>query len=196
MKGQQAPRSIRQQMLIQQIGTETLVYDERRHMAFCLNESSSAIWGLADGERTVAEIGAASSLLLKAPVSEELVLFAIEELRRDGLMEPCLDAECATAVSRRTMLQRLGVGGAMLLPVVAAIMAPTAAQAYSGCFDCDVEGPVQAAQAARATQLARARRQQLSGQTQLAPLPSDLNGGMFSPYPEPKIGDPYSIDPK
>ena len=30
----------------------------RRHKAFCLNESSSVVWLLADGDRTIAEIGA------------------------------------------------------------------------------------------------------------------------------------------
>src|ERR1700678_159029 len=86
MKNHNAPRSIQEHISIQQVGTETLVYDEQRHKAFCLNEVSSIIWRLADGEHTVAQISAAASLQLKAAVNEEIVLFALEELRRDGLI--------------------------------------------------------------------------------------------------------------
>src|ERR1700678_3939382 len=132
MNSQDTPRNIQYDLSIQQGGTETLVYDERRHKAFCLNEISSVLWRLADGERTAAQMSAAASLQLKAPVTEELVLVAIEELRRDGLIEPSPTPEAAPTISRRDLLQRLGVGGAMLLPVIAAIVAPTAAQAYSG----------------------------------------------------------------
>lgn len=136
MKDKTAPRRIRELISIQQIGTETLVYDERRHKAFCLNESSSVVWFLADGARTIAEIRAAASVQLKTSVSEDLVLFAITELRKDGLVEPAPVEEAAPAVSRRVMLRRLGESGALLIPMIAAVLAPTAAQAYNGCVDC------------------------------------------------------------
>lgn len=135
MLNPETPRRLQQHLSVQQIGAETLVYDELRHQAFCLNESSSAVWRLADGGHTVAQIRAAASVELKAGVSEEFVLFALEELRRDGLVEPSTIAARPT-MSRRVLLQRLGVGSALLLPAVAAIVAPTAAQAYSGCVDC------------------------------------------------------------
>jgi hypothetical protein len=129
---------MREHISIQQTGTETLVYDERRHLAFCLNESSSIIWNLADGERTILEISRAASLRLRTPVSEEFVLFALKELQADGLVQPTPIAEAGTALSRRAILRKLGAGGALLLPAVAAIVAPTAAQAYNGCVDCSV----------------------------------------------------------
>jgi hypothetical protein len=151
----EAPRSIRQDISIQQIGTETLLYDARRHMAYCLNESSSAIWNLADGEHTIAGLATAASLRLGFEVSEDFVQFALTQLRGDGLVEssPTV-AGLRPTITRRAMLQKLGVGGAMLLPAIAAIVAPTAAQAYSGCFNCSTSSPSRAA---------RARRQPLSG---------------------------------
>jgi hypothetical protein len=136
MDSHELPRSVQAHISKQRIGAETLLYDGLRHKAFCLNESSSIVWRLANGERSIAQICAAAGLELKTSVSEELVLFAVEELRRDGLMEPSIRHSAGQAITRRIMLQRLGVGGAMLLPVISAIVAPTAAQAYSGCFDC------------------------------------------------------------
>jgi hypothetical protein len=144
MTRRDAPSRIQERISIQQIGTETLVYDERRHLAFCLNRASSVIWRLADGGHSIAEIGRAASLQLDIPVSEELVLFALAQLRRDGLVQPAPIAQAGTTMSRRAMLQKLGASGALLLPAVAAIVAPTAAQAYGGCVDCSVS------QAARA----------------------------------------------
>jgi len=63
--------------------------------------------------------------------------------------------EVTPAVSRRAVLQQLGVAGAMLLPVVSAIFAPTAAQAYSGCFDCDTSKTAGGVQAAKTTRTVR-----------------------------------------
>jgi len=181
MKNPEAPSRVLLHLSIQQAGTETLVYDERRHKAFCLNRSSSAIWNLADGEHTIAEIGALASLQLETSVTEEFVLFALEDLRREGLIEPSATTEVVPAVSRRAMLQKLGVGGAMLLPAVAAILAPTAAQAQSGCFDCGD---------ARANQLARARAQQLNGSGSLSPITSTGTAGTATPGVTPGVVQP------
>ena len=135
MNTDETPRSLKRHISIQQIGRETLVYDELRHKAFCLNESSSLIWRLADGEHTVAQMKEAASSELKMEVSEEFVCFALEQLQRDGLIEsPSIAA--GPAVSRRAVLRTLGVSGALLLPMIAAVMAPPAAQAYNGCVDC------------------------------------------------------------
>ena len=137
----------------QKIGDETLVYDERRHMAFCLNPSMSAVWRLADGERTAETIALEASRELGVEIGEELVTYALGELRENGLFEAAtryqpeakgggMPSQVETSLrtvadrmlSRRSMLARLSA--AALLPVVASILAPTAAQAYSGCVDC------------------------------------------------------------
>jgi hypothetical protein len=156
----ETPRRITQDVSVQQVGAETLIYDGRRHLAFCLNASSAVVWRMADGTRTIAQMSNAASLELGAEMSEDLVRFSIETLGVDGLIEPATEAEtnsdAARNISRRAMLQRLGVGGAMLLPVVASIVAPTAAQAYNGCVDCSTSN-------ARA---ARIRRLQQSGSSQ------------------------------
>jgi hypothetical protein len=162
MNDHEAPRSIQHHLSIQRVGAETLVYDELRHKAYCLNETASIVWRLANGERSIAQLCAAAALELNAPISEEVVSFALEELRRDGLVEPSTSPAAASTVSRRLALQRLGVGGALLLPAIAAIVAPTAAQAYSGCVDCTPD--VQSTQSLKARRLAMARvQQQLKG---------------------------------
>jgi hypothetical protein len=125
------PRRIRQNICVEQVGQETLVYDEQRHKAFCLNATSSAVWQRCDGTQTVEQISNAVTLELAAPITEDLVLFALEELRRDGLLEADTAAQIPV-ISRRDLVQKYGLRAALLLPIVAAIVAPKAAQAYSG----------------------------------------------------------------
>jgi hypothetical protein len=163
MTDQHTPQQIRREISVQRIGRETLVYDGVRHRAFCLNESSGVVWRLADGTRTIAQIGAAAGVELNAEVSEELVTFILDELRGDGLIEASGAGEVRVGISRRAMLQRLGVGGAMLLPVIAAIVAPTAAQAYNGCVDCDTSQT-------RAAKARRAQRSQVANAPANKPL--------------------------
>jgi hypothetical protein len=136
MRSDETPRSIQRNISIQHVGVETLVYDEVHHKAFCLNRSSSVIWRLADGVRTVDQIRDAASIDLGVEVGEELVRYALEELRRDGLIEALSTVQTGPEISRRAILRSLGVGGALLLPIVAAVIAPPAAQAYNGCVDC------------------------------------------------------------
>jgi hypothetical protein len=147
------PRGIWREISVQQIGRETLVYDGVRHRAFCLNESSGVVWRLADGTRTLAQLREGAAVELGAAVSEELVVFILDALRTDGLIEASGAGDERIGMSRRAMLQRLGVGGVMLLPVIAAIVAPTAAEAYNGCVDCDASS----AKGARARRLQQSR---------------------------------------
>ncbi len=114
---------------VQLLGDEVLVYDELRHKAFCLNAVSGWTWRLSDGRRTAAQIADAVSSELKHGVSEEIVLYALGELQRDGLLD---FGPIAPVASRRDLVKKLGFGAALMMPVVTAVFAPTAADAYTG----------------------------------------------------------------
>ncbi len=129
------PKRVTQNLSVQQVSAETLVYDELRHRAFCLNRTSSAIWRMCDGSHAAAQMAEAAALELGAPVSEDLVRFALAELRRDGLVEAELAPAVYAGISRRRMMRTLGAS-ALLLPGIAAV-APLPAAAQYGCFDCN-----------------------------------------------------------
>ena len=132
-----------QGLLIQHIGQETLVYSEALHKAYCLNPVAAQVWRLLDGVRTPEQIASAVTNALSTPVTEDLALFTISELRRDGLLsEEDSSATVLAVPSRRDVMRQLGAGAVVMLPVVAAVMAPKAAQAYTGCLNCNaVPGP-------------------------------------------------------
>ncbi len=119
---------------VQSVGQETLVYDELRHKAFCLNPISSLVWRLSEGRRDAAQIADAASVELKHPVTQEIVLYALAQLQQDGLLE---SGPVEHVASRRELVKKLGFGAAMLMPVVTAVFAPEAAEAYGkggGCL--------------------------------------------------------------
>ena len=137
------PRRLSQELSIQCVGDETLIYDERRHVAFCLNQVSSAVWTHCDGAQSVAQIAAALRSELAQPVTEEIVDLALAQMEENGLLEPDTDSpsEAGLAahgpISRRSLMATLGAGAVMMLPLpaIAAVMAPKPF-AGSGCTDC------------------------------------------------------------
>jgi hypothetical protein len=131
------PRNIQgDRITIQDVETETLIYDERRHKAWCLNRSSASIWRLCDGQHTVAQIAALAAVDLGSPVSEDLVLLTLEELREKDLLEPQTVEFLPRGLSRRQMISRVGLAATALLPVIAALAAPPAS-AQSGSTGTD-----------------------------------------------------------
>jgi hypothetical protein len=124
---------------VQEVDTETLVYDERTHKAWCLNRSSACVWRLCDGQNTVAEIAAVVSAELESAVTEDLVLLTLEELREKGLVESGAAEILPQGISRRQMMGRVGLAAAALLPVIAALTAPPA-MAQSGSVGTGVVG--------------------------------------------------------
>lgn len=112
---------------VQDVETETLLYDERSHKAWCLNRIAGSIWRLCDGQRTVSQIAAAAGAQLGTPVSEDIVLLTLAELREKELLLSTTDELLPQGITRRQMISRAGLTAAALLPVIAALTAPRAA---------------------------------------------------------------------
>lgn len=143
------PRGLRQELSIQQVGDETLIYDERRHKACCLNLVSSAVWKYCDGTQSVTQIAAALSADLSKPATEEIVRLALAQMEENGLLEPHphLPAEASLAglgpISRRSMMAKVGAGAAVMLPAIAMVLAPRPADASAGGGVGSYEAPGQ-----------------------------------------------------
>jgi len=128
------PRSINlERTSVQVIGEETLLYDELNHKAWCLNRSSACVWRLCDGQKTVSQIAVAAATELDAPMTAEIVMVALDELREKNLIEPDIATILPEGVTRRELIGRAGLAAAALLPVVASVLAPPA-HAQSGTF--------------------------------------------------------------
>ena len=138
-------------LVVQEVGEETLVYDLKTNKAKCLNETSAMIWKLCDGTRSAVEITMALSAELKTKVEQDLVLLAFDQLQKEELLTSKSDGVFALeGTSRRELIKKVGFAAVVALPVIGTVTAPTAAQtgsvnecdASSGLnCDCGVNGP-------------------------------------------------------
>jgi coenzyme PQQ synthesis protein D (PqqD) len=121
-----APLARDEELVVQELLDEVLVYDLRSHTAHCLNKTSALIWSHCDGKTTAAEISALLEKESGAPVGEDAVWFALNKLSKANLLqEPIVLPQAKAGMSRRSAIRRLGVG-ALMIPAVMTIVAPTA----------------------------------------------------------------------
>jgi hypothetical protein len=128
---QPAPRARKDGLVVEELPDELLVYDLDRHKAHCLNETAALIWKRCDGRTTVAAMARAIEGELNAPVGEEVVRFALDQLDRSCLLEGWAPRSPKGKLSRREAMRRLGLAAALAVPVVTSIVAPTAAEAVT-----------------------------------------------------------------
>jgi hypothetical protein len=126
------PKARAEGLVVRELAEEVLVYDLDTHKAVCLNGSAAAVWRLCDGRRTAADIRRAIEKQTGGPIPEEFVWFALEQLGKDKLLDARVARPAELAgINRREMMRRVGLGAAIALPVIASIVAPTAADAAS-----------------------------------------------------------------
>jgi hypothetical protein len=130
------PRARTSGLVVNALADEVLVYDLARAQAHRLNRVAARVWRQCDGTRTLAEIAAASVADAGAALTPETVAYALAELARAHLLAG--PAPSGPRLTRRELLQRAG-GAAAAVPLVASIVAPTAADAAS-CVAPDQQG--------------------------------------------------------
>jgi Coenzyme PQQ synthesis protein D (PqqD) len=115
--------------LTRQFGDELLVYDRERNVGHCLNPTAAAAWKLCDGKTDPSELATILTRQFSAPVDEPVVLLALEELSNARLL---VGAERQIRrTSRREAIRAIGIAGAIALPLVTSLVAPTPARAAS-----------------------------------------------------------------
>ena len=124
------PLARKDDLVVQEVPDETLVYDLKSHRAHCLNRTAAMVWKHCDGRRTVAQIIRHLERALNSPVSPEMVWHALNQLEKSGLLEERLRASQGVArISRRELVRRLCISTTIAVPLVTSIIAPTAVQA-------------------------------------------------------------------
>lgn len=127
------PRSRQANIVVQELENEFLIYDLIRNKAFCLNETSTLVYQFCDGTKTVAEISDLMSQKLQKLVSEDFVWLALNELKKENLLEDGDDVEINFGgLTRREVVKKVGLASMIALPVIASVVAPTALMAQSG----------------------------------------------------------------
>ena len=116
-------------LVVREIGDETLVYDTRTHSAHCFNRTAALVFRHADG-RSVADIAANLARETDSITDESVVRLALEKLTQAPLVQGgpghAQPTKADPTHGRREALRRVGMGAALLAPVVHHFGAPTA----------------------------------------------------------------------
>jgi hypothetical protein len=132
------PTARRENLTVNELPDETVVYDHQRNKAHCLNRTSVLVWKLCDGKTSIARIAAEVERQLQIPRALEMVHLALEQLsKRHLLVQPVEPVSDQARASRREILKTLAKGlavAAVALPVVMTMRAPTARAQATLCF--------------------------------------------------------------
>jgi hypothetical protein len=121
------PKFRSKEILTQDAGKELLIYDLKINKAYCLNETLFVIYQACDGVTTFSELKA------KQTLTNEAILFGLDELKRADLLENSANLPVyLTGMSRREAIKRVGLASALAIPLITALSAPLAAQTASG----------------------------------------------------------------
>lgn len=132
----QFPIARREKLIVEELSDEVLVYDLDSDKAHCLNRTAALIWKNCDGEKTPDDIAVLLQQEFEFPVSSQVVRLGLEELAGYGLLQEENSLAPGSQLSRRRLIQHLGVTAAIALPMIMSISAPTAAQAGSTTDPC------------------------------------------------------------
>lgn len=127
---QKMPQTRTSGLIVKEVDSEILIYDQVSNKAHCLNETAAKVWKYCDGKTTVAAACRSLSLECDSPVDEVLVGYAVNQFAKDHLLEEVVTpAFMIPGLNRRQMVRTLGLAAAVAVPVVTSILAPTPAQA-------------------------------------------------------------------
>src|SRR6185295_6250011 len=124
------------ELVVQDLPEEVLIYDLKSNKAHCLNKTAAFIWRHCDGHTTAEEIAKMMEEEWRTPVTEDAVWFAVNKLSKAELLQQRIVLpEAKAGMTRRSAMRRLGLG-ALLVPVVMTIVSPTAMAGASVPPEC------------------------------------------------------------
>jgi hypothetical protein len=137
-RSDRSPKARRSQLVIKELASETLVYDESNHQAHCLNQTAAFVWKHCDGRTSLPVLARLLEKETNVSVPEHTVRLAIKQLEESHLLEASRSKPIWAGLSRREMVQTIGIT-AVALPLVTSIVAPRAAQAATAA-PCQPQG--------------------------------------------------------
>lgn len=137
------PKARFENIVVQELQDEVLIYDLVSHKAHCLNASAAFVWRNCDGHTTSDQIASAFAANWKSSSPQDFVALAIRQLHDSQLLQHPASTS-PRSPSRRQLLKKLGVASAVALPLVQSLVAPTKLYASVNCVcvnnaDCQAQ---------------------------------------------------------
>jgi hypothetical protein len=122
--GSHKPLARSEDLIVEELGDEVLVYDSNVDVAHCLSPDAARVWQQCDGETPI------ETLTAQVGLSAERVEDALDELQRCHLLEqaPRLAGDGHTRRELSLKVAKVGAAAAAV-PLIVSVSAPTPAQA-------------------------------------------------------------------
>jgi hypothetical protein len=127
------PRARQQELIIEELFDEVLVYDLTRNKAHCLNQTAASIWRSCDGHTSVRRIAQQLGKELGTRIDEEFVWIALKQLANSKLLEEPVEIPVHIRGLSRRQMMKLSLSAAVAFPLVISILAPNAQAQVSEC---------------------------------------------------------------
>jgi hypothetical protein len=124
------PIAKRDHLIVEEVGSETVIYDELANEAHCLDATAAFVWRRCDGKRTVDQIRAELMQSVGCSVSRPEMLELIDLIEAKGLTELRKPSDDMSSMSRRGVLRKAVLIGTVAV-TIQSIVAPTPAHASS-----------------------------------------------------------------
>ena len=126
------PKAREDKIVVQEISDELVIYDLQRDRVHTLNPTAAFVWQHCDGKTSTSELASKLQDRFDTPHADDLLWLGLDRLEKANLLESEVTSAVNVKITRRQVLQKIGVS-VVMLPVVASIVAPTAQAASSDC---------------------------------------------------------------
>ncbi len=134
LKNENKPLGRRDNVVVQEIDGEVLIYDLVKNKAFCLNNTAALVWQSCDGKKTIAEISDWLGKQLNSQTNEDIVWLALDQLSKENLIvKETKPVSKFAGLSRRQVIKQVGLATVIALPIITSLTAPLAIHAASAC---------------------------------------------------------------
>jgi hypothetical protein len=133
MKNSITPKARVEELVVQELPDEILVYDLKTNEAHCLNKTAAMVWKNCDGKTSITDIAKVLEGSFGNAVEDDFVWLAIDQLDQKGLLN---EQRRFDLPNRRAALKKIGLASMIALPIVASLKAPTSAFAATANCAC------------------------------------------------------------
>ena len=111
---------IRENLLVQNLNDEVLIYDKGTNKSYCLNSTARTVFNACDGKKTFADLN----------LPEEIIYLSLDKLKKSNLIASDYVSPF-TGINRREVIRKAGLASMIALPIISSLVAPIAAGAQS-----------------------------------------------------------------
>lgn len=118
------PPARNENIVIQEVNNETLVYDLLNNKAYCLNETSAKVFQACGNNETFKDLKSKHSF------TDDIIYLSLDELKKNNLLNSEYSSPFVE-MNRREVIRRVGLASMVALPIISSLIAPQAINAQS-----------------------------------------------------------------